>query len=159
MGQFAGRKEAHAAYQRQREQLTKDIRSLKYRSVLYALGGWGTRQFASKEIARVICMIGDHFSIISRTEEDSTRLEIEKLALALACFHARQGHWADRLEELTPELVGTIPKDVFSDKALVYKADQNGYLLYSVGMNERDDGGSSDDISAQVKHSSSPRDP
>ena len=36
-----------------------------------------------------------------------------------------------------------MPSDLFSGKALIYRPAKNGYLLYSVGLNGRDDGGRS----------------
>ena len=34
-----------------------------------------------------------------------------------------------------------MPDDLFSGKPLVYRPDDKGYLLYSVGVNGQDDGG------------------
>lgn len=83
---------------------------------------------------------------------------------ALACYHAENGRWPAELSELSPSLLKTIPTDRFSGKPLIYRPSENGYLLYSVGMNMRDDGGqrkpaskpmsyddSKDDIVAEVK--------
>jgi hypothetical protein len=90
--------------------------------------------------------------------------EIEKLAIALACFHAEQGRWPGQLKELCPSLLKAIPADRFSEKPLIYRPSEKGYLLYSVGRNLRDDGGQckrtvggkvvnagADDIAAEVK--------
>ena len=40
-----------------------------------------------------------------------------------------------------PKHVAAIPKDVFSGGELLYKPEGDGYLLYSVGPNGKDDGG------------------
>ena len=44
-----------------------------------------------------------------------------------------------------PQVPGGVPGDLFSGKALVYRPTENGYLLYSVGVNGKDDGGRSAD--------------
>jgi hypothetical protein len=100
------------------------------------------------------------------TMEDDARMmhEIETLAAALACYHADNGRWPAELKELCPSLLKTIPTDRFSVKPLVYRPSKDGYLLYSVGKNMRDDGGQweprsdkissaarKDDIVAEVK--------
>ena len=36
-----------------------------------------------------------------------------------------------------------MPEDIFTGNDLIYKPDANGFLLYSVGINGRDDGGRS----------------
>ena len=67
--------------------------------------------------------------------------DLEMLALALACFHQEQGRWPGELKDLCPGLLKAIPADRFSDKPLIYRPNEDGYLLYSVGRNRRDDGG------------------
>ena len=84
--------------------------------------------------------------------------EIETLAVSLACFHAESGRWPTELKELCPSLLKTIPIDRFSGKPLIYRPSKDGYLLYSIGRNRKDDGGQNppndarkDDIVAEVK--------
>lgn len=60
-----------------------------------------------------------------------------------------------KLDELAPRYVKAIPLDIFTDKPLTYVPREDGYLLYSVGRNLRDDGGRSgtkqaDDIAARI---------
>ncbi len=40
-----------------------------------------------------------------------------------------------------PKYLAELPGDVFSAKAMIYKPTAAGYLLYSVGVNGKDDGG------------------
>ncbi len=64
------------------------------------------------------------------------------LAFALAGYRAEhEKHYPKTLAELAPNYIDAIPHDPFSDDPLLYKSDGDGYLLYSVGMNGRDDGG------------------
>ncbi len=63
------------------------------------------------------------------------------LAFALAAYRRDNGSYPKKLEALMPKYVEKVPNDLFSGKALVYKPDEKGYLLYSVGVNGHDDGG------------------
>ncbi len=63
------------------------------------------------------------------------------LAFALAWYHRDTGRYPASLQELTPKYIDAVPMDIFSGKALIYRPAGNGYLLYSVGANGRDDGG------------------
>jgi hypothetical protein len=63
------------------------------------------------------------------------------LAFALAAYRGEHGRYPDRLDVLAPEYLAEVPGDLFSGKALIYRPSENGYLLYSVGVNGRDDGG------------------
>jgi hypothetical protein len=63
------------------------------------------------------------------------------VALALAEYHAESGEYPATLHELTPRFLPDLPTDRFSGRPLRYRRTRAGYLLYSVGVNGRDDGG------------------
>ena len=63
------------------------------------------------------------------------------MAFALAAYRADHGHYPEKLGELAPKYLAAVPDDLFSGKALIYRTEGKGYLLYSVGANGRDDGG------------------
>ena len=68
--------------------------------------------------------------------------ELDKLAFALAAYRVDHGSYPAKLEELKPKYVAEVPKDFFAnDGPLHYEVKDGGYLLYSVGVNGRDDGG------------------
>ena len=60
---------------------------------------------------------------------------------ALAAYRADHKKYPNSLGDLAPKYLPTIPSDIFSGKALIYKLTETGYVFYSVGMNEQDDGG------------------
>ncbi len=66
---------------------------------------------------------------------------LTQLAFALAAFRGDNAAFPTKLVNLAPKYITSIPKDLFSDGELNYRADGDGYLLYSVGVNGRDDGG------------------
>ena len=69
------------------------------------------------------------------------RGELVGVALALAAYKAEKGVYPQTLADLSPAYLKAIPTDRFSDKGLIYKTRDKGYLLYSVGRNLKDDGG------------------
>lgn len=149
---YAGRAEAQAACQKRDEQAIREAKYIKYWLVVYRLGGRATRELLSREFAKIIFMLSttNIGGVADKVDATAMRFELEKLSLALACFHARQGRWPEKLQELSPELVKDIPADIFTGKALVYRPEKNGYLLYSLGPNQKDDAGAGDDIVTQV---------
>jgi hypothetical protein len=64
-----------------------------------------------------------------------------RVAFALACYRREHGRYPDKLDALAPAYLKDVPQDIFSDEALIYRPKGKGYLLYSIGVNERDDGG------------------
>jgi hypothetical protein len=73
-----------------------------------------------------------------RAEQVRRNLEV---AFALAAYHADHGRYPAKLDDLAPTYLAAVPGDLFSDKPLVYKPAEKGYLFYSLGINGKDDGG------------------
>lgn len=67
------------------------------------------------------------------------------VAFALACSQREHGHYPKELTALAPKYLEHVSLDLFSGKPLVYRPSENGYLLYSVGVNGQDDQGQSCD--------------
>jgi hypothetical protein len=63
------------------------------------------------------------------------------VAFALAGYKRDHGGYPKELSALVPRYLRQVPLDLFSDKALIYRVSENGYLLYSVGANGEDEGG------------------
>jgi hypothetical protein len=77
-------------------------------------------------------------------------------ALALASHHREHGEYPESLAALAPKYFKEVPKDPFVAQPLRYERTDKGYLLYSVGPNQKADGGlmetrlGMDDLSVQV---------
>ena len=63
------------------------------------------------------------------------------VAFALARYQRANNKYPQSLDALAPTYLPSVPTDAFAGKALIYKPQANGYLLHSVGVNGRDDGG------------------
>jgi hypothetical protein len=71
-----------------------------------------------------------------------THLDLTRLAFALAQYHAEHGVYPDKLADLTPKYIAKVPKDVFNhSNDFHYRREKSGYLLYSFGINGKDDSG------------------
>jgi len=68
------------------------------------------------------------------------RFELDKLGFALAAYRADHGSYPVTLADLAPKYVREVPKDIFNDAEPHYRQEGDGYLLYSVGVNGKDDG-------------------
>lgn len=63
------------------------------------------------------------------------------LAFALAANRREHDQYPKELDALAPKYLPNVPQDLFSSKPLIYRVAENGYLLYSVGVNGRDEEG------------------
>ncbi len=71
-----------------------------------------------------------------------TMLDEAALACALERYRLANGHYPDSLSELTPKFMAELPPDIITGEPLKYRrADHDRFVLYSVGWNGKDDGG------------------
>jgi hypothetical protein len=71
-----------------------------------------------------------------------TAADTAVLACALERYRLEHGQLPDSLEKLAPQFITALPHDLITGKPLIYRPNSDGhYLLYSVGWNEKDDGG------------------
>jgi hypothetical protein len=73
-------------------------------------------------------------------------LRLAEIACVLERFKRARGGYPQKLEELVPDFTARLPLDPCGGGAFRYRCDAPGsYLLYSVGLDGRDDGGSAGD--------------
>jgi len=82
---------------------------------------------------------------VQATEEAIARRDISQrlitTELAIRIFTATHDRCPATLSELVPDLLRTMPLDPYSDGTLVYRVEENGFMLYSVGYDGVDNGG------------------
>ncbi len=71
-----------------------------------------------------------------------TSVDMARVACALERYRLANGQLPDALEALEPQFIAKIPNDVMDGNPLRYRKNSDGtYALYSIGWNEKDDGG------------------
>ena len=71
-----------------------------------------------------------------------TRVNEAIVACALERYRLAQGHFPESLEPLSPRFLPKLPHDIITGAPLIYRRTPDGqFILYSVGWNEKDDGG------------------
>ena len=64
------------------------------------------------------------------------------ISCALERYRLAKGQFPEKLESLTPQFISRLPNDVITGQPYKYRRTGDGqFLLYSVGWNEKDDGG------------------
>ncbi|HUL51191.1 MAG TPA: hypothetical protein VLU94_01270, partial [Candidatus Nitrosotalea sp.] len=64
------------------------------------------------------------------------------IACALERYRLVEGHYPDALDSLVPRFMASLPRDVITGDPLKYRrTGDEQFLLYSVGWNGKDDGG------------------
>jgi hypothetical protein len=73
--------------------------------------------------------------------KNEAQLRLLRLELALQEYRQRHGRFPPTLAQLSPEVMEAMPLDPFTEKPLVYRPRGRGYVLYSVGPDGVDNGG------------------
>ncbi len=69
--------------------------------------------------------------------------DLARVAVALERFHLAHGSYPETLDALAPQFMEKIPHDIINGQPLHYRrTDAGQFVLYSVGWDEKDDGGS-----------------
>ncbi len=75
------------------------------------------------------------------TRENIAKTRLLLCDLALRLYLEKHKDIPDRLEQLVPEYLSTLPDDPFSEQPFIYRPHGKTFLLYSVGPDHKDDGG------------------
>jgi hypothetical protein len=68
--------------------------------------------------------------------------DLARTAIALERYRLAHGEFPESLDALAPQIIEKIPHDVIGGEPLHYRRTDDGqFVLYSVGWNEKDDGG------------------
>jgi hypothetical protein len=77
-----------------------------------------------------------------RTAQAQTSVDLSRVAVALERHRLAHGQYPESLDALAPQFMEKVPHDVIGGGPLHYRRTDDGqFILYSVGWNERDDGG------------------
>jgi hypothetical protein len=134
--------------ERKLEQIEQDLKKLHNQvggagGLVKALAAKDTAEGLGQAIGDVlVTMLVPAVGKVQQAGDRAAQIQANlHLAFALAAYHSDHGRYPQKLDELEPKYVKTIARDIFSGKPLTYRPSGKGYLLYSVGVNGRDDGG------------------
>lgn len=99
--------------------------------------GADKRNLLGAVLARVLAGSGDGMPAIKCHE--NVGLAVTRLFLAAKAYRVEKGRLPERLDQLVPDYLDSVPVDDFDGKPLRYNAAKK--IIYSVGKDLRDDGG------------------
>lgn len=100
------------------------------------------RQFTDHITDRFAALMLLGFGAARRAEIHAEMFEqLEPVALAIGAYRAEHGEYPQTLNLLVPDYLADIPVDIFSQEPIRYRRDPDASVIYSVGTNQRDDGG------------------
>ena len=99
-------------------------------------------QVARKRSYFLSGMLLPAFSSVARREASTqAQVELAQVAMAATRFHNTRGEWPEHLNQLTPQLLDSVPADPFDGVSLRYRLTKKGCIIYSIDSDGHDDGG------------------
>ena len=91
---------------------------------------------------------------LGRTCEAQARheaiIDLMQMGILVEQYKARNGSYPDSLDDIASGLGGSVPVDPFSGKSYLYKPLGTAFVLYSIGHNRIDDGGTHDYMKGDI---------
>ncbi len=124
-------------------QITDDIREMHSKNVSAANAArmiLGTSQAKGKALGDILsALLLPAFHRIQHAADRNEQVQRNlHLAFALAAHRHDHGRYPAQLDDLAPKYLPKVEPDLFTGKPLVYRPMDNGYLLYSFGIDGRD---------------------
>jgi hypothetical protein len=93
-------------------------------------------------------LLGPNLEWLADSQDRALQIEGNlHVAFALAAYKSDHGRYPAKLADLSPKYLAKVSDDLFSGKPLIYRPTEKGYVLYSVGVNGKDeDGRGMDDV-------------
>jgi len=141
------REKEHGHRNRALDQFEKDRKKLEERQELWptfeAIRAIPDKQTRSQVFAdRVVMLLMPPMrTLLNAADRNEQGERNTQIAFALAMYKIDQGRYPAKLDALVPKYLAQVSGDLFSGKELIYRPTDDGYLLYSVGVNGQDDGG------------------
>jgi hypothetical protein len=89
-------------------------------------------------------LIPNIFKAAQTTARNQNLINQALAACALERYRIANGSYPDSLDALAPQFIEKLPHDIINGGPLKYRKTDNSFVLYSIGWNEKDDGGIQD---------------
>ncbi len=103
-----------------------------------------TERASAPELARLV-LLDDVTESADLFQANRARLDSAVATVAAERYRLRHGRWPASLAALVPDLLPAVPADPFDGRPLRYRRLDDGIVIYSLGPDGTDDGGSLDD--------------
>lgn len=126
--------------------IDRDLRELKAKigdpGLLSNIAGlFATPEQRGERIGNIlICLLLPAVTKVQEAQERTEQLQRNiDTAFALAAYRLDHGMYPKTLADLSPKYLMKSPTDLFTGKPLSYRPQDQGYVLYSFGLNGQDD--------------------
>jgi len=139
----AMREKDYQARTRKLDEMEQELKKLKPKSMITFLFGGKSGKVRGEMLGDLmLALLVPAVRKVAEAEIRATQIQRNvEVAFALEAYRRDAGQYPKTLNALAPKYLNTVPGDIFSGKALNYRPMAEGYLLYSVGANRKDEAG------------------
>jgi len=88
---------------------------------------------------RSSCLMPSSYQLAADfVDKANVKHELISIAFALAAYVDEHGEYPEDLDALVPDYIMAIGLDPFSNRTYIYRRTEDGYLVYSVGTDQKD---------------------
>jgi hypothetical protein len=88
-------------------------------------------------------LIGNAEAVFMKEAQIEAIMLASRAGLACRLYKSRNGSYPENLGALVPGILKEVPIDPFTGNPLIYRREGEGFIVYSFGSNQKDDGGRS----------------
>jgi hypothetical protein len=100
---------------------------------------------------RLTKLVLPHLSAVMMKEATlEAMIDAARIGLACRIYRNEEGRFPEKIADLVPHILGREPLDPFTGKSFIYTVRENGFIVYSVGTNKKDDLGKGSEITQMV---------
>lgn len=78
---------------------------------------------------------------VNALDRAAAQARLAQIAIALKQYKQARGQYPAELAQVAPEFIAAVPLDSFTGQPLRYRRQDNGFVVYSVGHDSKDDAG------------------
>ena len=100
------------------------------------------RHFQPYKLLALTAVAGIGQVVVTKFAKAQSSTDLAQTACALERYRLARGNYPETLAVLAPQYIETLPHDIINGQPLHYRRTEGeNFILYSVGWNEKDDGG------------------
>jgi hypothetical protein len=101
-----------------------------------------------KDLPRISGLLTpDWPKVFGAYQRDAAALRCGSVLLATERYHKAEGRWPKQLADLVPQYLSRVPIDPYDKAPLRFHRTKDGFVIYSIGEDEQDNGGNIDNNS------------
>jgi len=109
----------------------------------------GGKDIPSKyKLARLI--LPRIYTVVVKEATLEAMIDAARIGLACLIYRNQYGKYPEKISDLLPDILKEEPLDPFTGQSLIYRTKEDGFIVYSLGTNQKDDNGKMSEMTQLV---------